>query len=136
MIIWRFVDDRPGHENQTQGLIQALQALSDMTVFEINVLHQLSKPWHWLTKYFPAGDAIPAPDLLLGAGHATHWPMLVARHTFGGRVVVLMQPSFPLCWFDLCVIPEHDHPDNSKSVFVTKGVLNKVQVQDVRSDTR
>lgn len=52
--------------------------------------------------------------------------MLVARHVRGGKLVVLMQPSLPIRWFDLCLIPEHDEPPNNNRIIVTKGALNTV----------
>lgn len=82
---------------------------------------------HWLQGRFPAGAALPAPDLLLGAGHATHFPLLAARRAYGGKAVLLMRPSLPLSWFDLCVIPQHDHPPPRNNVIAIRGVLNDVQ---------
>ncbi|NTV94331.1 MAG: hypothetical protein HGA75_02825, partial [Thiobacillus sp.] len=78
----------------------------------------------WLTGRFPAGVGLPAPDLILAAGHATHRAALAARRAYGGRIVVLMRPSLPLAWFDLCLIPEHDRPPARPNVLATRGVLN------------
>jgi mitochondrial fission protein ELM1 len=78
-----------------------------------------------LMRRFPA--ALPSPDLILGAGHRTHFSMLAARRARGGRVVVLMKPSLPLSWFDLCLIPEHDDPPARANVLVTKGALNRIR---------
>ncbi len=78
---------------------------------------------------------LPPPDLLIGAGHRTHLPLLAARRAHGGRTVVLMKPSLPRAWFDLCVIPEHDDVQGhtsaagveSNNVFTTRGALNPVE---------
>jgi hypothetical protein len=75
---------------------------------------------------FNAGQNLPAPDLIIGAGHRTHFTVLAARRAHGGRAVVLMQPSLPLGWFDLCLIPEHDRPRDRPNVERTYGVLNTV----------
>jgi len=56
--------------------------------------------------------------------------MLAARMARGGRAVVLMKPSLPLCWFDLCLIPEHDRPPVRDNVLATQGVLNTVRASD------
>ena len=96
---------------------------------------------HWLQARFPAGSDLAAPDILLGAGHATHFALLAARRAlggkfsgkFGGKTVVLMKPSLPLSWFDLCVIPEHDNPPQRRNVIRVQGVLNDVQASQTAS---
>lgn len=125
-MVWRFVDGKPGHENQSAGLLQALRERVMLEVFDLPVDGR-GAWWHWLRARFPAGDALPAPDYLLGAGHATHVPMLAARRAHGGRAVVLMKPSLPCRWFDLCVIPRHDASDAAGNVLVTDGVLNRMR---------
>lgn len=67
---------------------------------------------------------MPNPDLIIAAGHATHLAALAARRACGGRVIVLMRPSLPPAWFDLCIVPEHDASPDSPHVFVTLGALN------------
>jgi mitochondrial fission protein ELM1 len=71
------------------------------------------------------------PDLLIGAGHSTHLPLLACSRRFGGRTVVIMKPSLPVALFDLCLIPEHDtlcFPANN--VVRTEGALNRVRPSD------
>jgi mitochondrial fission protein ELM1 len=53
--------------------------------------------------------------------------LLAARRAYGGKAVVLMKPSLPLSWFDLCVIPEHDTPPARDNIIPVRGVLNAVQ---------
>lgn len=127
LTLWRFLDGKPGHENQTAGLAQALQSLRPVEVHDIPVPNSLAAAGAGLVWWFPWGDTLPDPDLLLGAGHATHVPLLAARRARGGRAVVLMQPSLPCAWFDLCAIPLHDAPRPAENVFITQGVLNRVR---------
>lgn len=127
LIIWRFIDGKPGHENQTAGLVQSLRLQRALEVHDIVVPNGLAATCAWLLWWFPWGDDLPDPDLLLGAGHATHMPMLAARRARGGRTVVLMKPSLPCGWFDLCVIPLHDAPRPSENNFITHGVLNRIR---------
>ena len=136
MVIWRFIDARAGHDQQTLGLLRALQSMMDVDVFELHIKHLQCQPWHWLRRQFVAGENLPAPDILLGAGHATHWPMLVAQRSWQGRTVVLMKPSLPVSWFDLCVIPEHDRPADRMNIFVTQGVLNATRSQGLHASDR
>jgi hypothetical protein len=162
IVIWRFIDGKPGHEKQSLGLAQGLRMLvgnpdetghvipaqagiqpnpwapasagateyashaPGVACHDIDV-RQLARPGlDWLLGRFPAGEALPPPDLLIGAGHATHLPMLAARRAHGGRIVVLMRPSLPLALFDLCLIPAHDQPPARDNVIATLGALNAV----------
>ena len=125
-VVWRFLDGKPGHENQTRGLVQALSARVALHVHTLAVPARAAALFQWARAGFPPGAKLPAPDLLIGAGHRTHLAMLSARRARGGRVVVLMKPSLPLSWFDLCLIPAHDRPRRRANVVVTRGALNAV----------
>jgi len=106
-----------------------LNALSDRIDPEIRflpVVPATRAAWYGLVRHYPPARTLPDPDLILGAGHATHLPMLAARRARGGKVVVLMKPTLPLAWFDLCVIPEHDSPPQADNILVTRGVLNRI----------
>jgi hypothetical protein len=120
-------DGRRGHDAQSRGLALALQRLVPCTVHTLDAPGLLATLRDWLRGVFAAGRHLPAPQLILGAGHATHLPMLAARRARGGRVVVLMKPSLPLSWFDCCLIPEHDRPPARGNVIATRGMLNHVQ---------
>lgn len=127
-IVWRFSDGKAGHDVQTLGLVRALQAQSDVAVFTLPLQRSRSGLWLWLSGRYARGASLPAPDLLVGAGHRTHFHLLAARRHWGGRIILCMKPSLPLSWFDLCLIPEHDAPPPAPNVLVTTGVLNTVQV--------
>ena len=124
LVVWRLTDGKRGHENQTLGLLKSLECHRDLICHEIPVTGSRRVPMNWAARRFPEGRLLPAPDLLLGAGHRTHLPLLAARRARGGRAVVLMKPSLPLPLFDLCLIPEHDHPPKRDNVLSTLGVLN------------
>lgn len=126
LVIWRLVDGKPGHEKQTLGLAQALTRQVPAQTHTLAAETGAAALGHWLTGQFPPGAALPAPDLILGAGHATHLLLLAARRARGGKAIVLMRPSLPLAWFDLCLIPEHDTPPARANVVATRGVLNAV----------
>jgi mitochondrial fission protein ELM1 len=71
-----------------------------------------------------------APDLIIGAGHHLHKPMLRTRWHLGGRCVVLMRPSLPTFLFDLALVPEHDRVWVSRNVEPTLGMLSPSQVSE------
>nr|WP_305793177.1 mitochondrial fission ELM1 family protein [Sedimenticola hydrogenitrophicus] len=125
MVIWRLTDGKPGHENQSLGLSNALARQLAVTRYDIPAGGRLTTWTHWLSGHFPAGEGLPPPDLIIGAGHQTHLALLAARRASGGRAVVIMKPSLPRGLFDLCVIPEHDNVSGA-NVFVTRGVMNSV----------
>lgn len=127
VVIWRFVDGKAGHDAQSQGLVAALQEQLAVSVFDIPVNRYVSGFWSWLTAGYRPGRGLPAPDLLLGAGHATHWHLLAARRRWGGRIVLLMKPTLPVSWFDLCLVPEHDGLPPIANVVTTHGVLNPLR---------
>lgn len=67
------------------------------------------------------------PDLIIGAGHGTHLTLLALKRFWHAPIVVMMKPSVPLRCFDLCLIPEHDHPPERANVIATRGALNRVR---------
>jgi mitochondrial fission protein ELM1 len=129
-IIWRFTDGRAGHDGQSLGLVRALQARAAVSVFDVQIRHGAEGFWLWLSGRYPCGAELPPPDLLVGAGHRTHFHLLAARRRWGGRIILCMKPSLPLAWFDLCLIPEHDASPRRSNVLVTVGPLGCVRRGD------
>lgn len=127
LVVWRFIDGKAGHEAQTLGLVQALARRCKVEFVDFEVPGRWKAAWSWLTGRFSAGAERPAADLIIGAGHRTHFSLLAARRACGGKVVVLMQPSLPASLFDLCLIPQHDAPCPAANVIETIGVLNPMQ---------
>ena len=132
IILWRFSDGRAGHDTQSRGLTAALSSLADCRVFEIPTNLRAGLWAGLLLRRFDPGQDLPDPDLIIGAGHRTHLPMLRARRARGGRIVVLMRPSLPLSWFDLCLVPAHDRITAGDNVWLTRGALNSI----IRSETK
>jgi hypothetical protein len=132
LVIWRLLDGKPGHENQTLGLLRALERLAAERgqaapqCIELFVADQRFSLWSFVLRRFHLGKNLPVPDFIIGAGHRTHWPMLCARRAFGGKAIALMSPSLPCAFFDLVVAPAHDGL-TGRNVIVTQGVLNVMQ---------
>lgn len=116
--IWRFTEGNRAHEKQTKALIEGLSLKVEVVVSEIDC-----QKWR-LFGSLPDLSSLPKPDLLLGAGHATHWAMVRCKWRFGGHVAVIMKPSLPLCLFDSAIIPRHDQPANREKIFASQGMLN------------
>ena len=126
VVAWAFSDGKAGHENQTRGLVQALTDRIPLRCHWIRAPRAARLIADFLCARFAPGRDLPDPDLLIGAGHGTHPALLAARRARGGRAVVLMKPSLPRSWFDLCVIPEPDGV-RGPNVLVTRGALNALR---------
>lgn len=128
LIVWKFDDGVRGHENQTSGLVEALARQTEIRAHVIAVPRgaaQLRIAWRlFLGTGF---HDLPDPDLLVGAGHATHLPLVAARRARGGQSVVVMSPSLPVGWFDLLICPNHDRIPEAPNVIVTRGALNRAR---------
>ena len=124
LTLWLITDNKPGHRSQLQGLAQAMAARTAIETHWIDAPPARHALLHWLSARFPPGAGLPDPDFILVAGHRTHLAGLAARRACGGRLIALMQPSLPLGWFDLCIIPQHDSPPARANVITTRGVLN------------
>ena len=136
MVVWRFTDGKAGHENQTAGLLEALHRRVPVIVHDVQADTCRSSPLAYIARRQPCTDGLPDPDLIVGAGHATHFPMLAARRSRGGRVLVLMMPTLPCVWFDACVVPEHDNPRRGEHVLPTRGVLNRIHATAAKEPDR
>jgi len=121
LTLWILGDGKPGHENQSLGLAEAMGRCVDCDVHRIP-----AKPWQEALKL---GAALPKPDLIVAAGHSTHrllW-WLARRHR--ARSVVMMRPSLPMGLFDMVIAPEHDFKSshsNRANLLTTRGALNRV----------
>ncbi len=123
LTLWLLGDGKPGHENQSLGLADAL---SRRMPCEIHRISMEGKNGLLSGKLTDIG--MPKPDFLIGAGHATHFALLRLTRKHRARSIVLMRPSLPLRWFDLCIIPAHDFADRfeRENVILTRGALNRV----------
>ena len=133
-IVWLVSDGKPGHLNQSLGLAEALARVTPVTIHTLPALPAGRALLALLLKRVP-GPALPAPDLIVGAGHATHLTLLAARRARGGRAVVLMKPSLPRRWFDLCMVPRHDGVAEDAHTRVTEGALNRIRPAAARDSS-
>ena len=125
-VIWRLSDGKAGHDTQSKGLAEALNRLVRCDIFDISVAAKPLSIIDYIRKRFTPGAHIPAPNIIIAAGHSTHIPLLIAKRARGGRIIVLMKPTLPISWFDYCLIPKHDHPPARNNVVITTGALNTV----------
>jgi mitochondrial fission protein ELM1 len=135
LVIWRLTDGKPGHMQQTLGLVQAMAARSACNVIDIDLTHERVGLLDLVLGRFPQGLARHRPDFIIGAGHGTHTALLAARRAAGGRAVALMKPSLPLSLFDMVIAPAHDGLAAGPRVINTIGVLNPMHPAEKKPDS-
>lgn len=123
-VIWRISDGRPGHDSQSKGLVKALNLIKPCDCHDIKLADSKPGLMDLICKKFPASENLPDPDMIIGAGHETHLPLICAKRAHGGKTVIIMKPSIPASCFDYCFIPEHDHPKMANNILTTKGAIN------------
>jgi len=133
LVAWRFADGVRGHENQSDGLIAALADRARLSIHTVATPRNRRINVLWRALMGAGYQTMPDPDLLIGTGQATHLPMLAARHRRGGRVVVLMKPSFPMGWFDLLIVPAHDRLEPRPNLLISRGSLNRMRPTDAKN---
>jgi len=123
-VIWRISDGRVGHDSQSKGLIKALNLIKPCDCHDIDITDKKYGILDFLFKKFTTIEQLPDPDIIIGAGHHTHLPILCAKRTRGGKSIVIMKPSISASCFDFCFIPEHDNPKIADNILTTKGAIN------------
>ncbi len=128
------LDGRPGHEKQTMGIIQELQAkvpvrLRRIKVAPVSLLSALSQTCRLFLIGNGAGNReVEGADLLLGTGNSTHLPMLLYKKKYGIPALCCMSPAAHLRkGFDLCFVPEHDGLKEEHNIMLTVGAPNNCQ---------
>ncbi|MGA0899584.1 MAG: mitochondrial fission ELM1 family protein [Luteolibacter sp.] len=126
--IWLLADGKPGHENQSLGLVEALGRLRELSVHRIEIAQvgNFWSRWKWARAQ---AAALPMAELIIAAGHATHFALWCLRRASGAKAVVLMKPSLPMSFYDLCIAPRHDFGEGVHSregLILSEGALNRV----------
>jgi len=126
--IWVLGDGKPGHENQALGLAEALGRLRPCAMERVSLAGKRGLVRRVRAALRATVD-LPKPDLLIAAGHATHPSLLWLARKHRVPAIVLMRPSLPLSWFDLCIAPAHDFglATAPANVLTTSGALNRVR---------
>jgi len=125
LTLWIVSDGKPGHRNQALGLAEALGRLEPARIEVIELAGGLLGR---LRGAFVAAARLAPPDLVIGAGHATHLPLLALGWRYRAPTVVLMRPSLPVSLFTLCLVPRHDLERRkvANNVIPTLGALNRM----------
>lgn len=126
LVVWRLLDGKIGHEKQSAALVEGLAALSPVDGHNFDVRGRGRFRRQALKSALSTGatpSRAPRPALIVGAGHGTHLPMLIARRVWGGKCVALMKPTLPAALFDLVFVPAHDRSRRKPNLVETEGVI-------------
>ena len=124
-VIWRFTDGKAGHDKQSLALVDSLMNQTKCRLFDFNVQGQRYPILNIIFKNYKLPEGITKPDIAIGAGHKTHLHLLAIKRCFNAKIVVIMKPSIPLIFFDLCIIPKHDGIKNGPNIINTQSSLVK-----------
>nr|WP_256415753.1 ELM1/GtrOC1 family putative glycosyltransferase [Marinobacterium sp. xm-d-564] len=124
--IWIISDGKPGHINQSLGLVEALLEFKPNLTFKTLPLKGVSSSLF----------ATDRPKLIISAGRATHFWNWALTVRFGAKNVVLMRPSLPYSFFNLALVPEHDAPPAFDRVVTTKGAINRMKPSKKQPESR
>ena len=124
-VIWRFTDGKAGHDKQSLALVESLMNQTKCRLFDFNVQGQRNPILNIIFKNYKLPEGITKPDIAIGAGHKTHLHLLAIKRCFNAKIVVIMKPSIPLIFFDLCIIPKHDGIKNGPNIINTQSSLVK-----------
>ena len=124
-VIWRFTDGKAGHDKQSLALVDSLINQTKCRLFDFNVQGQRNPILNMIFKNYKLPEGITKPDIAIGAGHKTHLHLLAIKRCFNAKIVVIMKPSIPLIFFDLCIIPKHDGIKNGPNIINTQSSLVK-----------
>jgi uncharacterized protein len=124
-VIWRFKDGKAGHDKQSLALVDSLMNQSKCRLFDFNVQGQRNPIFNIIFKNYKLPEGITKPDIAIGAGHKTHLHLLAIKRCFNAKIVVIMRPSIPPNFFDLCIIPQHDGIKNGPNIINIQSSLVK-----------
>ncbi len=127
LVIWLLCDGKPGHENQSLGLADALARQVPCEVRRISLAGKCG-PIRRVKSALAESGNFPKPDLIIAAGHATHPALIWLARKHRARSIVIMKPSLPMAWFGLCIAPSHDFPNlpQRENLLISRGALNRV----------
>jgi uncharacterized protein len=121
--IWVVVDGKIGHEKQSLALANSIARKRKINIITVQRKSIIRIFVEFIYQYYKARKSIKKPDYIIGTGHGTHLNILTLQNLYGGRAVVIMKPTLPINWFDLCIIPKHDSVEPQAKVFLTEGAV-------------
>ncbi|MBU0464602.1 MAG: mitochondrial fission ELM1 family protein [Proteobacteria bacterium] len=139
--ITAILDGRPGHEKQTQGIINALEKYVPVEITYLKIKISLfSDIINWLKTFagfcWKIGKTDDV-DFVIGTGTHTHPHVIKIGNDSGAKKIICMSPaSFLIKMFDLCFVPNHDRFKLSKNIFLTIGPPNISENKNIHKNDK
>lgn len=135
-------DDRPGHQKQTEGILNALAKKTKITVHRIFIKDAAF--WHTAFKFIKnlshkhiSPTSEKPSDLVICTGRRTHFTALLLKKINKVPAVTCMLPNiFFRHVFDLCFVPIHDGKSQTAKIITTSGAPNCCQNSGTHDDTK
>lgn len=127
--VWVLSDGKPGHENQSLGVCEALGVEPELKRLETRTFGKLLQWFYpvWRFKNLPTG---PWPDMVVSTGYhvsvAAKWVKMKNPDTI---LVHMMKPKGFYGAFTVLAIPEHDRPKAARNVIATLGAPHRVSAE-------
>ena len=125
--IWLILDGKRGHEKQIEDLAFCINKKIESNIIKIEKSSFFKVILNFLRIGNDACKNLPNPDLIIAAGHRTHFDALQKKSRYGGKVIIIMKSSIPSFMFDLSIIPSHDKIIWKKNTYLTFGPINKIK---------
>jgi len=125
--IWLILDGKRGHEKQIEDLAFSINKKVKTNITKINKISFLNTLLNFLRIRNDPCKYFPQPDLIIAAGHQTHFDALQKKNRYGGKIILIMKPSIPFFLFDLLIIPSHDNTFWKKNTLTIDGTVNKIK---------
>ena len=125
--IWLILDGKRGHEKQIEDLAFSINKKIKTKIKKIEKISFLNTILNFLRIGNDPCKYLPQPDLIIAAGHQTHFDALQKKNRYGGKIILIMKPSIPSFLFDLIIIPSHDNIFWKKNTLTIDGTVNKIK---------
>ncbi|MGB0189032.1 MAG: ELM1/GtrOC1 family putative glycosyltransferase [Aequoribacter sp.] len=128
---WLYLHDgKPGHVNQLRGLSEAVatkQPNHTSIWLDVTTLSFTQRLFARMETVLP----LEAVDVIVAAGHKTHWLALLLGNKLQAHTAVIMRPSWPMAWFDSVIMPKHDanNTPTASNTHLTEGAINALGMQ-------
>jgi mitochondrial fission protein ELM1 len=128
---WLYLHDgKPGHLNQLRGLnasVTSKQPNHSSVWLDVTNLSLTQRLFARIETVMP----LKTVDVIVAAGHKTHWLALLLGKKLQAHTAVIMRPSWPMAWFDSVIMPKHDANNTSPAAntHLTEGAINALGMQ-------
>ena len=132
--VWLISDGKKGHENQSLGLLQALE--QHASISPVRLLIKVI-PARWRDLLWPSAQLLQSikddqPDLIIGTGNRTHRYLLACKRATQAPTIVLMAPHTASLTASIAASAS-TRPARGSRIITTRWALNTVAHSTARA---